>query len=384
METLALFDDIVVNTPSTNGIKYAGSKQKLLPYILALVRKVRPQTVIDGFSGTTRVSQALSQSGYTVIANDLSVWSEVFAKCYLLNEYPESHYRPIIDHLNNLPSMDGWFTEYYGGDPNDGTSVGSDGLKKPWQKHNTRCLDAIRNEIDHLGISSIEKSVLLTSLIYALDEVDSTLGHFASYLNEWSPRSYKQMRLKVPALLPRNAPHRVYRKDIFDLLPTVEADLAYFDPPYGSNNEKMPPSRVRYAAYYHLWTTVCLNDKPNIFGKAKRRSDTSDVTAASVFEEFRCNSHGRLIAVDAIRRSLEEVNAKYVLLSYSSGGRATAEQLNEVIAENGKLIEVAEIDYRRNVMASMRWTNEWVRDAELPNREFLFLVEKNKCYSQAN
>lgn len=77
METLALFDDIVVNTPSTNGIKYAGSKQKLLPYILALVRKVRPQTVIDGFSGTTRVSQALSQSGYTVIANDLSVWSSI-------------------------------------------------------------------------------------------------------------------------------------------------------------------------------------------------------------------------------------------------------------------------------------------------------------------
>ncbi|MBU6470246.1 MAG: DNA adenine methylase, partial [Gammaproteobacteria bacterium] len=234
METLALFDDIVVDTPSTEGIKYAGSKQKLLPHILSLVRKVKPRTVIDGFSGTTRVSQALAQSGYEVISNDLSAWSEVFATCYLLNDYPSSHYRSLIDHLNNLPPVDGWFTENYGGDPNDGTSAGGDGLKKPWQKHNTRRLDAIRDEIDRLAVSSVEKTVLLTSLIYALDEVDSTLGHFASYLNDWSPRSYKNMHLKVPSLIPRNARHQVFKKDIFDFLPHVKADLAYFDPPYGS------------------------------------------------------------------------------------------------------------------------------------------------------
>ena len=56
------------------------------------------------------------------------------------------------------------------------------------------------------------------------------------------------------------------------------------------------------------------------------------------------------------------------------GGRATAEELNEVITKAGKLIDVIEVDYRRNVMGGMRWTNEWVRDAEQPNREFLFLI----------
>jgi adenine-specific DNA-methyltransferase len=376
LDTLTLFDDVVVDAPRTEGIKYAGSKQKLLPHILSLIRKVKPRTVLDGFAGTTRVSQALAQSGYLVIANDVSVWSEVFATCYLLNEHPPSHYAPLMEHLNNLPPIDGWFTENYGGDPGDGTSVGVDGLKKPWQRHNTRRLDAIRNEIDRLDLTSVESSVLLAGLIYALDEVDSTLGHFASYLNEWSLRSYKPMRLKTPALLPRRKPHQVHREDICDLLPNVEVDLAYFDPPYGSNNERMPPSRIRYAAYYHLWTSVCLNDHPEVFGKAKRRSDTSDVVAASVFEEFRRNEHGRLIAVEAIRKVLKDAKARHVLLSYSSGGRATAEELNEVIAENGRLVEGAEIDYRKNVMAGMRWTNEWVRDAELPNREFLFLVEK--------
>ena len=88
------------------------------------------------------------------------------------------------------------------------------------------------------------------------------------------------------------------------------------------------------------------------------------------------NEAGQLIAVEAIQRALASVRSRHVLLSYSSGGRATAEDLNRVILENGRLLEVVEVDYRRNVMAGMRWTNEWVRDAEESNREFLFLVEK--------
>lgn len=360
----------------TEGIKYAGSKQKLLPHILSLAKTVRPSSVFDGFSGTTRVSQALAYSGYTVIANDVSAWSETLATCYLLNKHPKSHYKPLVTYLNNIKPVDGWFTEHYGGDPSKRYSRGVDGLKKPWQRHNTRRLDAIRTEIDRLSINRIEKAVLLTSLIRALDEVDNTLGHFASYLNEWSPRSYKQLQLKVPNLLPADKRHSVYRSDIFDLLPEVEVDLAYFDPPYGSNNEKMPSSRVRYGAYYHLWTSVVLNDQAQLFGKAKRRTDTSDTVSASIFEDFRRGVDGKLLAVEAIRKTIANTRARHIILSYSSGGLATAQQLEDVISENGRVLNVLEVDYRRNVMASMRWTNKWVRETETPNREFLFLLEK--------
>jgi adenine-specific DNA-methyltransferase len=138
----------------------------------------------------------------------------------------------------------------------------------------------------------------------------------------------------------------------------------------------MPPSRVRYSAYYHLWTTVCLNDQPPIFGKAKRRTDTSDKVTCSPFEEFRRSESGRFIAVEAIGRLLKATQARHIILSYSSGGRATAEELNEVIASVGQVLEVLEVDYRKNVMAGMCWTNEWIADAEKPNREFLFLIEK--------
>jgi adenine-specific DNA-methyltransferase len=159
-------------------------------------------------------------------------------------------------------------------------------------------------------------------------------------------------------------------------VPNISVDLAYFDPPYGSNNEKMPPSRVRYASYYHLWTTVCLFDRPQLFGKAKRRSDTSDIVSASVFEEFRRDADGRFIAVKSIEQLIQATKARWIILSYSSGGRATADELNAVMVRNGCLLEVIELDYKTNVMAGMKWTNEWLRDAEKPNREFLFLLEK--------
>jgi adenine-specific DNA-methyltransferase len=139
----------------------------------------------------------------------------------------------------------------------------------------------------------------------------------------------------------------------------------------------MPPSRVRYASYYHLWTSICLFDKPKLFGKAGRRADTSDTTAASVFEEFRKDERGKFLAVSAIARLIKLTNTRWIILSYSSGGRATAEELKKALRNNGRVLEILEIDYKKHVMAGMKWTNEWVRDTEESNREFLFLIEKS-------
>lgn len=372
----SLLSEDVPITPQTEGVKYAGSKLKIIPYILQLSTKIGAQTVFDGFSGTTRVTQAFARTGFQVTANDSALWSKVFAQCYLLNKKERSYYQKMIDHLNSLPGKDGWYTEQYGGLENHGKSEQNDGFKKPWQIHNTRKLDAIREEIDAIASDEIEKSVLITSLILALDKVDSTIGHFAAYVNDWSARSYKEMILCVPALFHSDKKHVVCQSDIFELLSEQKADLAYFDPPYGSNNEKMPPSRVRYEAYYHLWKTICLDDRPMLFGKVKRRRDSSDYIASSVFEDFRKDSDGRFIVVSAIERLMRECKCRYIILSYSSGGRATHGQLRELLENSGKLIDYIEIAYRRNVMADMVWTNEWTKENETVNKEYLFLIDK--------
>jgi len=361
---------------TTQGVNYAGSKLKIIPQILSLVSDLKVDTVFDGFAGTTRVSQALAKSGFQVISNDISEWSHVFGLCYLINKKNSSEYRELIDHLNSVPGHDGWFTERYGGLDNAGRAVQPDGTKKPWQIHNTRKLDGIREEIDSLRLSSVDRAIALTSLMLALNEVDNTLGHFTSYLKDWSKRSYKSMQLKIPLVFENTRDNVVIKGDVFDAIQDIEVDLAYLDPPYGSNNEKMPASRVRYASYYHVWTTICKNDKPEVFGAANRRIDSSDRYAVSVFEEFRKDDNGCFKAVKDIERLINDVNARYVALSYSSGGKATAQELEAILNRHGKLIKTVQFNYKKNVMATMKWTNEWLRDADNPHQEFIFLIDK--------
>lgn len=347
----------------TQGIKYAGSKRRIIPHILhALSETEGVRTVLDGFSGSTRVAQAFAQSGLDTTANDVAAWSEVFANCYLKSDKPDSFYAEIFDHLNGLTGVDGWFTEHYGGLRDD--------KKKPFQIKNTRKLDAVRDEIDRLGLGFTDKSVVLTALILALDGVDSTLGHYASYLSEWSARSAKDLVLKLPKRFAVTTENTVLRGDVLDAVRGRAFDLAYFDPPYGSDNAKMPTSRVRYNAYYHLWTTVVLNDKPAVFGKANRRADSKDSANPSVFENCRSD-----VVLSAIERLVSETDARYVLLSYGAKGRAAKADLTDVLSAQGKRLKIIEIDCKRNIMAQMTSTEQWMNGGE-EYKEYLFLLEK--------
>lgn len=364
-----LCDKVIIKTPKTEGIKYAGSKLKILPFIIEIIKDLRNVTnVLDGFSGSTRVSQAFAQMGYNTTSSDIAIWSEVFANCYLMSNKSDEYYLEIIDHLNSLKGYDGWYTEHYG--------AAIENTKRPFQSKNTRKLDAIRDEIENLNLAWFDKCVILASLIYALDSVDSTLGHYVSYLSNWSHRSYNDMVLKLPKRFFNRGKHTVIRSDIFEVVADREFDLAYFDPPYGSNNDKMPPSRVRYASYYHLWTTIIKHDKPVVFGKVNRREDSRDHLSSSVFEEFRKDERGSFIALKALQKLIHATKSRYILLSYSSGGRATKQELSDVISESGRLLKCIEIDYKKNVMANMRWTNEWV-NSDGKCHEYLFLMEKS-------
>lgn len=358
------------NIPETEGIKYAGSKLKILPYILQEIQALpHVKHVLDGFSGTTRVSQALYKLGYDVTCNDISIWSQTFGKCYLLADKPVEYYQKLIDHLNALEGKEGWFSQHYGAqDLTQG--------KYPFQLKNTLRLDAIREEIDRMPLSDLDRSVLLTSLILALDAVDNSMGHYVSYLSKWSQRSYNDLYLKVPHLIfPKQGKAEVLKGDIMDTIQGRSFDLAYLDPPYGSNNKKMPSSRVRYSSYYHLWTTVIRNDHPELFGKAQRREDSRDTFSSSIFEEYRKNEEGELLALHELEKLVHEVQASYVLLSYNSNGIISKNEIMEMLHQNGTLVNVLEIDYRKNVMATMKWTNQWTAENN-PNKEYLFLLKK--------
>lgn len=366
---------MIESMTQTYGIKFAGSKLGILPRILANVKSVEASTVLDAFTGTTHVSQYLAQHGYSIISNDISPISKVFGQCYLLNTLKNDSYTELITHLNNLTPIDGWFTKHYGGGLTD--------EKKPFQLHVTRKLDAILEEVDKifsLGYSmpnsstelndlEIQKSTILCAVLLALDKVDSTVGHQVSYLRKWSNRSFNPLVFKVPEYLVYENKHKVLTSEAY--LVKDKVDLAYIDPPYGSNNTKMPSSRIRYNSYYHLYRTVVLNDKPELFGNSNRRVDSKDKLALSEFE-----STSSEIVKSAFTK-LFKLNTRYFLFSYNSTGKLHVEdELIPLIKQFASIVSIDKIPYKKNAMANMSWSNTWLNDTK--NFEYLILAKNNE------
>ena len=359
----------------TEGIRYTGSKRKIIPRILSLIATHCPkvESVLDACAGTTRVSQALRKNGYAVTANDIASYSQIFARCYLQNEQPPTYYKAWIDHLNSLEGFVGWFTNNYGGvitTSHKGNAIQADGQRRPWQQHNTMKLDSIRTEISLLTTDPIEQAVLLTSTILAMDKVDNTMGHQVAYLKEWSKRSYDSIFLEIPHLIPQGKQCHVSQQSIFDI--QEKYDLVYIDPPYGTNNQKIKTTRVRYRSYYHLWTTVCQNDQPSLHGAALRRYDASSdnlPNGISVFEDI---EHAKVY--EATQKLFATLNCRYILFSYANKAKLSETDLRNICTEY-KILAFERFLHKENAMKHSTINQEWLGD-QCQNQEFLILLEK--------
>jgi adenine-specific DNA-methyltransferase len=358
----------------TQGIRYSGSKKEILPSIIDIIKDLDIKKTLDGFAGSTRVAQCLKMSGYDVDCNDISMYSKVFGDCYIVNNQDASFYKEKIEYLNNLKGYEGWYTQNYGGlvtNNPKGSAVQADGKKRPWQKHNTMRLDAIRDEIDKISDNEIEKSVLLTSLMMAMDKVDNGLGHQVSYLKEWSSRSSLNIKLEIPDLITGKGEYNSYSGDIFDV--KNQYDLIYLDPPYGTNNEKTKTTRVRYASYYHLWTTIVKNDKPDLFGASLRREDASSDTkpgAVSVFESTNYET-----VKNSIYNLIDKLDSRYFLFSYNNKSKVKIDDLIQMFSTDFSLVETRYFKHKENVQKKLTSNKEWLGDTG-ENLEYLFLIEK--------
>jgi len=358
----------------TQGIRYTGSKKEILPTIIEMMKPLKIENTLDGFAGSTRVGQALKKSGYNVDSNDLSLYSKVFSDCYLVNNESKEFYKEKIDYLNSLDGYEGWYTENYGGVVTkniNGNAIQSDNKKRPWQKHNMMLLDKIRDEIDSISETEVEKSVLITSLILSLDKVDNGLGHQVSYLKDWSPRSFNKIKLEIPELISGDGIYNSYSSNIFSV--DKKYDLIYLDPPYGTNNEKTKTTRVRYASYYHLWTTIVKNDKPKLFGASLRREDVSSDTKPGAISVFESTDYD--VVKNSIYDLIKNLNSKYFLFSYNNKSKVKISDLIDIFSKDFNLLETRFFKHKENVQKKLTSNKEWMGDTG-ENLEYLFLIEK--------
>jgi adenine-specific DNA-methyltransferase len=296
-------------------IKYIGSKRRLAPVIGELYSRSGAATALDLFTGTTRVAQELKRRGAHVVAVDTARYSEVFAACHVATDAAEVDRSALDDELrrlSQLPGRAGYVTETFCR------------ASRFFQPHNGERIDAIREAIEADHPDGPLRPLLLTSLIYAADRVDSTTGLQMAYVKSWAPRSYQPLELRPPRLL--EGPGRAVRGDACGLVSTLpEVGFAYLDPPYNQH---------RYYTNYHVWETIVAWDSPDHYGVACKRADCRDPSTKSVF-------NARREMPTALARLVAEVRAEVLVLSYNDESWISLDDLVEICSARGSVAVLA-------------------------------------------
>lgn len=338
-------------------IKYIGSKRVLVPWILNLVSLIRQldgsNRVADLFSGSSRVAHALKQKGFWVIANDINTYAFVLAKALIEADariYTRETVEPVLQTLAKLPPKRGWFTQKFCVEA------------RYFQPKNGERIEAIRQYIEErFTHDTTLKAILLTSLILGADRVDSTTGVQMAYLKSWAPRSYKDLSLEYPPLLPGNG--LALQGDALEVAEGIEADIVYLDPPYNQHS---------YLGNYHVWETLVLWDNPETYGVARKRVDVK-------VRKSRFNS--RREARGAMEDLLAKIKAKHIVLSFNNEGFFTPEEIEKILGEWGYTLRFSR-PHKRYVGALIGIYNpkgEKVGQvSHTKNEEHLFVATQNK------
>ena len=83
-----------------------------------------------------------------------------------------------------------------------------------------------------------------------------------------------------------------------------------------------------------------------------------------------------LIQKEHLKKLTTAINRNPDIDSWNSISDLDSEkELNDIINKSGKIIKAIEINYKKNVMGNMRWTNDWI-NSDGKYLEYLFLMKK--------
>jgi adenine-specific DNA-methyltransferase len=314
----------------------------------------------DPFAGSTVVSRLAKTLGYTVIANDWEPYSFHIARaCIACNRPPE--FRALggldsaIDSLNDILPVRGYIASNYC--PRDDEDYDADVERMFYTQENGRRIDAMREHIalwsDAGAIDDMEESVLLASLIFQSAYCSNTSGVFKGFHRGWGGatktawyRIRSTLTVRSPLFCDNGESNLVFRSDAEDLLDDVDCDIAYLDPPYNQH---------QYGSNYHLLNTIALWDKPAV--SPQFDPHTSGNGKAAIREDWRSERRSlycyKSSAADTFHRLIMGLNARFILVSYSTDGLIPLDALLETLGARGKLSVVTQ-RYKRYRVSSQR------------------------------
>jgi len=283
--------------------RYLGNKYKLTAFIADILKEKcgSIQSLCDIFAGTGVVGNYFNKKNIRIISNDFLYSNYAALQTFLgSTKIDFVKLKEKITILNSLNSTkDNYFSLNFG--------------DTYFTLENARKIGMIREKIEEISDNDDEKMVLITSLMYAVDKVANTVGHYDAFRKKLD--TVNPLVLLLPSIrLENNFNNEIYCEDANQLVQGITCDVLYIDPPYNSR---------QYCDAYHLLENLARWDKPDVYGVAKKmdrgnlKSDYCLKSATKAFAEL-----------------IRDAKCKHIIVSYNNTGESKDGRSNARIKDS--------------------------------------------------
>jgi adenine-specific DNA-methyltransferase len=352
-------------------ITYIGNKRSLLGFIGAGIAKVQKKLgkeklkTFDVFSGSGIVARFLKQYSQLLVANDLEKYSAVINRCYLSNESEldtallQKYHLELIKELEK-PLKNGMISELYA--PKDDNKIQPE-ERVFYTSRNAMYIDTARQLIEK--IPEKERIYFLAPLLSEASIHANTSGVFKGFYKNKETgvgqfggknkdallRITGDIKLPFPIFSNFNCETAVYNEDSNKLIKDLdEVDLAYLDPPYNQHP---------YGSNYFMLNLILDYKYP------ENASKISGIPEAWNRSDYNKSNK----ALQSLTELVENIKAKFVMISFNSEGYITEKQMKTMLEKIGRL-EILETKYN-TFRGSRNLANRGIHV-----KEYLYLVEK--------
>lgn len=308
--------------------RYIGNKSKLLKFIDDTIKQenIKFSTFGDVFAGTGVVAEYFLKQDKDIYVNDLLFSNYVVYKALLSNEeFDGETVKQIVNQYNKINSeelYDNYFSDNFSGNY--------------YHYLDAKKIGYIRQDIEHKYISKEinerEYYILISCLLYSMDKISNTVGHYESFLNK--EPEYKNLTISYMNIKKYKAKSFIYNKDANELVKKIKVDVMYIDPPYNAR---------QYANFYHLLENVAQWKEPKVYNKAKK------MERKNIMSEY-CKSNAK----EVFENLIKSINAQYIIVSYNNTYKAKStssvnsigyDDMIKILERKGK-VKVYETDYK--------------------------------------
>ena len=356
-------------------ITYIGNKRSLLSFIGDAVEQVKKELkkekldTFDVFAGSGIVSRFLKQYSNNLYTNDLEDYSRTINTCYLTNKSEvdlaelDKWHNFLIERLTDDQLInDGFIRRLYS--PQNDKKIKS-GERVFYTARNAKYIDTCRQLLDE--IPEPYRTLFLGNLLYEASVKNNTSGVFKGFYKNSETnlgqfggngknaltRILADINIQKPIFSNYECNVHVLQGDSNEVCKSLpEVDLAYLDPPYNQHP---------YGSNYFMLNLINNYIEPEVISKV-----------SGIPVDWNKSSYNKKAqALASLKELCENLNTKYILISFNSEGFVSYEEMVGMLKSMG---DVRTFDHKYNVFRACRN----LRDRDIHVYEYLFLLRKKE------